>query len=61
MPTNRILFFIFVLALIGGLLYINYGAKQHDVETVTLTPKQYIERVQEGRQAPPAAESAAQH
>ncbi len=56
MPVNRQLFFIFVIVLVGSLLYLKYGPGKHDTETVSLTRKQYIERVQEGRQAPDAQE-----
>ncbi len=49
MPTNRLLFFIFLLVLVGSVLYLNYGPGSHDTETVTLGPKAYIERVQSGR------------
>ncbi len=51
MPTNRLLFLIFLLVLVGAVLYINYGPGQHDTETVTLSPKAYIERVQSARDA----------
>lgn len=49
MPLNRLLFFLFVLTLIGSLVYILYGPGTHTTESVTLTPKQYIERVQADR------------
>lgn len=49
MPTNRLLFFIFLLFLVGAILYILYGTEQRQTEAVTLTPKAYIERVQSGR------------
>ena len=56
MPVNRQLFFIFFIVLVGSLLYLKFGPATHDTETVTLTPKQYIERVQQGRQAPDSPE-----
>ena len=52
MPTNRLMFFLFVLVLVGALVYLNYGKQQSGTETVTLTPKAYIERVEAGKAEP---------
>ncbi len=52
MPTNRLMFFLFVLVLVGALVYLNQSRQEHGTETVTLSPKAYIERVEAGKQSP---------
>jgi len=53
MPTNRLLFLLFLLVLAGALIYLTYGPAQHGTETVTLSPKAYIERVESGKRPAP--------
>jgi hypothetical protein len=50
MPTGRLMFLLFVLVLIGALVYLNVGRREQGTQTVTLSPKAYIERVEAGRQ-----------
>ena len=50
MPTNRLMFLLFVLVLVGALIYLNLGKQERGTETVTLSPKAYIERVEAGKQ-----------
>ncbi len=54
MPTGRLMFFLFVLVLVGALVYLNQSKQERGTETVTLSPKAYIERVEAGKQ--PSAE-----
>jgi hypothetical protein len=49
MPTTRLVFFLFFLVLAGSLFYLKYGPSKQTTEPLTLTPKQYIERVETKR------------
>ena len=53
MPTNRLMFLLFVMVLIGALVYLSTARKDNGAETVTLSPKDYIERVEAGKTPPP--------
>jgi hypothetical protein len=59
MPTSRLMFLLFVVVLAGSILYILYGPGQQSTESVTLSPRQYIERVQSERAENNAADKAA--
>ncbi len=56
MPTGRLMFFLFVLVLVGALVYLNQSKQERSTETVTLSPKAYIERVEAGKQPPAEAQ-----
>lgn len=56
MPTSRLMFFLFFLVLVGSLVYLKFGPSQQSSESATMTPKQYIERVEGERQAAPEYE-----
>ncbi len=60
MPTNRLVFFLFVLVLVAALVYLNVGNKERGTETVTLSPKAYIERVEAGKAKPAETPADAQ-
>jgi hypothetical protein len=51
MPTNRLVFFLFLLVLLGSVLYLAYRPGGQTQGPVGLTPKEYIERVEAGRAA----------
>jgi hypothetical protein len=60
MPLNRLLFLLFLVVLCGALLFLLYGPGERSTKPVTLTPKAYIEKVEQERQtdAPPQSDSA---
>jgi hypothetical protein len=50
MPTGRVVFILLVRVGVGAPVYLNVGRREQGTQTVTLSPKAYIERVEAGRQ-----------
>lgn len=51
MPINRVVFFAVFIVLVGTIVYAYFAPEQRPEKAATLTPKEYIELVEQKKQA----------